>query len=316
MTKTYLKLAGAVALTALAGCSGGGSSGGGIDIGPVGGGSAPPEQGDNPPVNNFAPNATGQSMTIDPGSFPVPSGNNMSSGTTEAQFTLNDDDTITAKFKRWGNTIEKTLTYYPEAGTASDGAEVFMTIRTEDGKPLLAVIDAVYDPELEGYYAYRSTEGLTENMPQNGTASYTGSIDGFATTDISSMYLDRGGFYADVDFGDSSLKGRISGWKNSVSFDGAINGSEFKSIPGTIALAAGVNSETVDIGPPGYTTTVTRPVAASTSFADQSASSVEGAFYGDAAKAMAGTYAIEGAGPAASARLLGGFVATRGEIQQ
>ncbi|AMM86325.1 hypothetical protein AZF01_19945 [Martelella sp. AD-3] len=179
-----------------------------------------------------------------------------------------------------------------------------MTTYSLDDDPIVAVIDAydVSDNDV-ALYAFRSSEGLTENMPTTGRAIYHGEHSGFAFQSDGSSGAISDTFGATVNFGEGTLYGSIypDGPNQRISFDGTINGAEFTSDPGTIAL---FESEYTPSG-------VNRIYDDDTSVINQNTSAVEGAFYGDAAKAMGGTYVIDGQGAKEGAHLIGGFKADR-----
>ncbi len=276
MTKIFLTLAGAMALTALAGCSGGGSSGGGM-----------------------MPNALGYSaaVTFDDGA------NEWRSEDSKALFTRNDDGSLTVQILEGAYAGEE-RTFTPRSGDGGSGgqAEAYMTTYSLDGDPIVAVIDAydVSDDDI-ALYAFRSSEGLTENMPTTGRAIYHGEHSGFAFQSDGSSGAISDTFGATVNFGEGTLYGSIypDGPNQRISFDGTINGAEFTSDPGTIAL---FESEYTPSG-------INRIYDDDTSVINQNTSAVEGAFYGDAAKAMGGTYVIDGQGAKEGAHLIGGFKA-------
>ena len=301
MTKTYLKLAGAVALTALAGCSGGGSSGGGIDVGSGGGGDIP--AGPGAPAHN----AIGYSAVVDESGETI----GWQSSDASAMVTPNDDGTVTVRITEGAYAgEERTFTPSSDSGGAGSQATAYMTTYDFDGDPISAFIAARADADDKfAFYAFRSTEGLTRNMPTSGDAHYRGEHTGLAINadDTSAAINDL--FLADVDFSDATLSGTIypagpgaEQIYRSVSFDGTINGAEFQSDRGTIAF-----TET-DWGAPNGPN---RIHVRDTSVINQNTSAVEGAFYGDAAAAMGGSFVIDGQGALEGNHLIGAFKADR-----
>ncbi|MBB4121175.1 transferrin-binding protein-like solute binding protein [Martelella radicis] len=309
MTKTYLKLVSAVALTALVGCSGGGSSGGGIDMGPVGGGDIP--TGPSGPAHN----AIGYSAVVDESGETI----GWQSGDASAMVTPNDDGTVTVRITEGAYAgEERTFTPSSDSGGAGGQATAYMTTYDFDGDPISAFIAARTDADDKfAFYAFRSTEGLTRNMPTSGKAQYQGEHTGLATNSDGTSAAINDLFVASVDFSDATLTGDIypaypSGPNREhvykvVSFDGTINGAEFQSDRGTIAFSEFVTT-------PGSPTK--NIYGRDTSVIDQNTSAVEGAFYGDAAAAMGGTFVIDGQGALEGNHLIGAFKAERGEISQ
>ena len=271
MATIYLKLAGAVALTALAGCSGGGG---------------------------VMPNALGYSAAV---TFDEDT-NEWRSEDSDALFTRNDDGTITVQILEGAYAGEE-RTFTPRSGDGGSGgqAEAYMTTYSLDGDPIVAVIDAHDVPDNDvAYYAFRSTEGVTENMPTTGYASYRGSQSGFAVQPNGPSGAIDGPFSAHVNFADATLYGGINvSTGNTINFNGTIDGAQFKSDQGKIGLT--------EIYESPYGTIYNR--INDTSVIDQNTSQVEGAFYGDAAKAMGGTYVINGQGAKEGTHLIGGFKA-------
>nr|WP_272213339.1 transferrin-binding protein-like solute binding protein [Marinicella sp. W31]MDC2879290.1 transferrin-binding protein-like solute binding protein [Marinicella sp. W31] len=215
---------------------------------------------------------------------------------SKALFTRNDDGTLTVQILEGAYAgDERTFTPRSGNGGSNGQATAYMTTYSLDDDPIVAVIDAHDVPGNDAaYYAFRSTEGLTENMPTEGYASYNGSQSGFAVQAAGSSGAIDGPFSAQVDFAHGTLFGRIGVTPgNSVDFRGTIDGAEFKSDPGKIALTKIYGSQ----------------YAYHTSVIDQNTSQVDGAFYGDAAKAMGGTYVINGQGGKEGTHLIGGFKA-------
>ena len=202
-----------------------------------------------------------------------------------------------------GPNAGREMTFVPSSGDGAgtgDPASDYMRVISENGEPLVAVIETetesgnIYDSSADVLYAYRSTEGMTENMPLTGKASYYGTAIGYGPNRFSMLEKQSGSFSADVDFGSATLNGKFSSSQNSVEFEGAIAGNTFNSVAGTIAYSPVGETQdfTYTLGKERYT--IERQVSPDPSYANQENSNIEGAFYGDAASSIAGTYVIDG----------------------
>ncbi len=250
-----------------------------------------------PPDEQVPSNAVGYAAIVGNG------GSSWTSENSEAFFKQNSDGSVTVKLTE-GPYAGEERTFTPSNGNSGSGdqAAAYMTTYSLDGNPIVAVIDAHDVPDNDAaYYAFRSTEGLTENMPTAGFATYRGEHSGFAVQPDGPSGAISDVFAATVDFGEGTLYGSIypAGPDRRISFDGTINGAEFNSDPGTIALFE------TEYSPAG----LNRLHHNDTSVINQNTSAIEGAFYGDAAKTMGGTFVINGQGAKEGTHLIGGFKA-------
>ncbi len=202
-----------------------------------------------------------------------------------------------------GPKVGREMTFIPSSGDGDgteNAASDYMRVINENGEALVAVIESEYETFLgrkaNVLYAYRSKEGMTANMPLTGKASYYGTAIGYGPDRYRPILKQSGDFSADVDFGSATMNGNITAGRNKLVFNGAIAGNTFNSIPGQIAYSpAGEAREVMDtLGGSSYP--IEKPVSPDPSYANQENSKIEGAFYGDAASSIAGTYVIDGNG--------------------
>ncbi|AQZ50093.1 transferrin-binding protein-like solute binding protein [Martelella mediterranea] len=276
MKYTFVKLTGTVGLAAIAGCSGGGGGGPVIAQDPGISIQTPPPSVDpgyyqdgEPRKDTGEPsNATGFAAVS---AYPK----DWESGSSRALIQTKDDGYVSIKIAAGPLAGQEFILPPLSPDGTSDAASEYMRVLSEDGQPLVAVIDAERGNYPDSFlYAYRFTEGLTENMPVSGKAKYQGTAFGYSAVSFGTVSSQEGTFSAEVDFASSSLQGNISTGGRNAQFDGAITGSTFSSD----SLPAG--------------------------------SKVEGAFYGDNASSMGGTYLFNG-----DNEMIGGFTASRGPIQ-
>ena len=313
MMHIFTKLTGAVALAAIAGCSGGGGGRAPVMPSPDAPQLIPPESDPVFPVVNpgRGGNTGGPSNAIGYAAvtaFPQ----EWQSDSSTALFQPNQDGSVSVKIVSGPLAGQETI-FTPSSGDgSSDSASDYMRVMSEDGERLVAVIASERGSDDSYYYAYRTTEGLTDNMPLSGKATYQGPTFGYGKDQYGRLTTQEGSFYADVDFGAASLDGNISAGGNRVTFDGAIAGNTFSSVDGSIAYSpAGLTEEmTLPFGP--SPTTIQVPVSPDPNYANQTNSKVEGAFYGDSAASMGGTYVINGS---VQGNMIGAFTAGRGDIQ-
>jgi len=269
MRKVLLTSLGATSLAFLAGCGGGGGS------------------------NGVASNAVGYYADTN-----FYSDRFDGSGRSKANISLNDDDSVTVRVDEGPYSGDETTFYYDYGSDQyvadlDDGARAYMVLDSFDDpsingdEPVVALIEVDGGGTNSTFSTYRATEGMTTNMPRAGTARYEGGHFGIAAIPGDDVYDIEGSFAANVDFGNASMNGAMATSVGDVTFDGSIDGPNFSSNNGSIAL----NGDR--------------------SLIDQGASGVDGGFYGDNAKGMAGTYLINGDNGLDGAGMLGNFVGER-----
>ncbi len=240
----------------------------------------------------IAPNALGYYADFDTWNEAV-----TGSGSASANIQMNGDGTVGVEITG-GPDAGETALFYPDGdgytANLGDGAEAYMRLGyfgvdgIKDG-PVVAFIDAdTWDDNVVGL-AFRSTDGMTApgDMPLNGRATYSGQHLGAAA--IPGEYLDYidGSFNANVDFGSGQLAGAMDTQVGDVTFQATIAGSEFNSNANSIA----VGNDYLNV--------------------DQANSRVNGAFYGNRAAGIAGTYQVNGARADDGAGMVGTFVGER-----
>nr|WP_272213741.1 transferrin-binding protein-like solute binding protein [Marinicella sp. W31]MDC2879691.1 transferrin-binding protein-like solute binding protein [Marinicella sp. W31] len=240
----------------------------------------------------LAPNALGYYGDVDTRNAVV-----TGSGSAAANIQMNGDGTVGVEITDGPDAGETALFYPDGAGYSAnlgDGAEAYMRLGyfavdgIKDG-PVVALIDADTWDGNEVAMAFRSTDGMTAlaDMPLSGSARYSGQNLGAAA--LPGEYLDyvNGAFNANVNFGSGQLAGAMGTQVGDLTFDATISGSEFTSNANSIA----VGNDYLNV--------------------DQANSSVNGAFYGDRAAGIAGTYKVNGARANRGAGMIGTFVGER-----